>query len=427
MSQSSPPTRVRFLVVGLTTAAAVMLYLDRICLGVTESDIVKDLQLSSREANWLQSAFFWSYALAQVPAGWLSDRFGARAVLAGYIVGWSVFTGLMGLADSFLALFLLRFACGLAQAGAYPTSAALVRRWMPFSARATASGIVSTGGRVGGVLGPALTAYLMVAFVGWRPVMVVYGVAGVVVAALFWLGARTWPRDHARCNDAELALIEGGSGPAPGPRQARSVASLLVPILQSRSLWLSSLSQFGTNVGWAFLIQRLPRFLEEVHHVPILERGLMASMPILVGIAGMLSGGWITDALTRRLGLCWGRVLPMSLTRFGAMAAYIVSTWLDSPWAVIAALCAVAAMSDLGVPSVWAFMQDVGGRNVGAVLGWGNMWGNLGAAVSPHMLDAIVGSTGSWNNGFLALAAAYAVSGCAALGVDPRIPVVKSE
>lgn len=336
MSQSAAPTRVRFVVVGLTTLAAVLLYLDRVCLAVAESDIAKDAHLSNDEASWLLSAFFWSYALAQVPAGWLSDRFGARFVLAAYIAGWSIFTGLMSLADSFAALFLLRFACGLAQAGAYPTSAALVSRWVPFSARALASGIVSTGGRVGGVLGPTLTVYLMAAFLGWRPVMFVYGLAGVVVAGLFWLGTRTRPGDHPGCNEAEVALIESGRGPSPSLRRDLPAASLLMPILRSRSLWLSSLSQFGTNVGWAFLITRLPRYLEEAHSVPLLERGRMASLPILVGMAGMLSGGWITDALTRRLGVRWGRALPMSLTRFGAMAAFMVATLLDSPWTVIA-------------------------------------------------------------------------------------------
>jgi ACS family glucarate transporter-like MFS transporter len=168
----------------------------------------------------------------------------------------------------------------------------------------------------------------------------------------------------------------------------------------------------------------LPRYLEEAHQIPLVERGQMASLPILVGIVGMLSGGWITDALTRRIGIRWGRALPMALTRFGAMAAYLVVPLLDSPWAIIAAFCAMAAASDLGVPSVWAFMQDVGGRNVGAILGWGNMWGNLGAALSPIILNKIVEANG-WDAGFLACAAAYAMAGIAALGVNATILVVR--
>ena len=86
-------------------------------------------------------------------------------MLAVYILGWSLFTGVMGLAASLAAVLALRFGCGLAQAGAYPASGSLLSRWVPFSDRAFASGIVSTGGRVGGFIAPVLTAVLIVAFV----------------------------------------------------------------------------------------------------------------------------------------------------------------------------------------------------------------------------------------------------------------------
>src|SRR5262245_3044317 len=163
-----PPTHVRYEVVGLATVMAVLLYLDRFCLSFIEGFVREDLGLSKQEAGVLLSVFFWAYALGQVPSGWLSDRYGARAMLALYILGWSVFTGMMGLAQTLIALVLFRFGCGLMQAGAYPTSAALVSKWMPFGARGLASGIISTGGRIGGVLAPLLTAYLIVALVPTR-------------------------------------------------------------------------------------------------------------------------------------------------------------------------------------------------------------------------------------------------------------------
>ena len=89
----------------------------------------------------------------------------------------------------------------------------------------------------------------------------------------------------------------------------------------------------------------------------------------------------------------------------------------------VAALCVVAVATDLGTASVWAFKQDVGGRHVGSVLGWGNMWGNLGAAVSPVALNWIIGP-GRWEACFLACAAAFLVAGVAALGVDATVPIV---
>src|SRR5262245_56778026 len=159
------PTRVRHLVVAVTVLMAVILYLDRYCVSFSERYIKEDLSLSEHQMELFISAFFWAYALAQVPAGWLADRFGSRGVLAFYIVSWSFFTGMIGLAGGALMLVAMRFGCGLGQAGAYPTSGSLLSRWVPFSSRGFASGLVALGGRVGAVIAPILTAWLMVAFV----------------------------------------------------------------------------------------------------------------------------------------------------------------------------------------------------------------------------------------------------------------------
>jgi nitrate/nitrite transporter NarK len=258
---------------------------------------------------------------------------------------------------------------------------------------------------------------------GWRPVMLVYGAAGVLVALLFWLGVRDRPGVHRGCNQAEVALIERGQPPGTDNPQGAGRGLPVVYLVRSRSLWFSSVSQFGTNLGWVFLITWFPRYLAEVHRVPVLERGWMASLPLLLGMAGMLAGGWVTDRLTRGLGLRWGRALPMALTRFVGAAAFVTCILLGSPWGVTAALCAVAIATDLGVPAVWAFKQDVGGRYVGSVLGWGNMWGNVGAAVSPVVLNWAIGP-GRWDACFLTCAAAFLVAGVAALGVNATIPIV---
>jgi len=235
-----------------------------------------------------------------------------------------------------------------------------------------------------------------------------------------WSIIRDRPTQHARCNVAELRLIEGTRA-TPGDQTAMGLP--IQRILRSRSLWLSCLSQFGTNLGWVFLITWLPRYLLERHQVPVLTRGVMASTPLFVGWLGMLAGGYLTDWLTRRVGQRWGRGLPMSLTRFLAAAAYLGCLLPLGPWSVTLCLALVAFATDLGVASVWAFKQDVGGRFVGSILGWGNMWGNLGAAVSPILLEWMLSRHGDWNAAFLTCAIAFLVSGIAGLGVDATIPI----
>ena len=69
-------------------------------------------------------------------------------------------------------------------------------------------------------------------------------------------------------------------------------------------------------------------------------------------------------------------------------------------------------------------MQDVGGKHVGSVLGWGNMWGNIGAALSPLVLNEVIGpGSGHWNACFLTCAGAFLLAGVAAVGVDATIPI----
>ena len=598
------PTRVRHLVVGACTLMAVLLYLDRFCVGFAADFIREDLGLTQGAILWFHSAFFWSYALAQVPSGWLSDRYGARAMLSLYILSWSFFTAMVGLAQTLTVLILMRLGIGLGQAGAYPTSAGVVSKWVPFSARGSASAVISFGGRVGGALAPLLTAYLIVLFVplgtpaslteadllhaprlgarlldaadekwagpspqrhvwtrlpeesrevarragepyreverrlkddpltqaeadelrrrldamrvddaqdreallaalnglidapellppeaaaqlplndearrelrrlrdgeslssdrrrryhrfllesafpgeirklyvrGWRPVMLTYGLIGIVVAGVFWAALRNRPEEHPACNEAERELIAAGRPAGVASPDGRAGAIPWGALLRSGNLWLVSANELLTNVGWAFLVISLPRYLLEAHQVPLETRGLMASVPLLVGIAGMLAGGWITDAWTARLGLVWGRRLPMCLPRFTAALGYALcllfsslppDSPLASPWAYVAAFALVAFSTDMGVPPIWAFKQDVGGRYAGTVLGWGNMWGNLGAAVAPpvyHLALSEHPGPADWNTMFLVCLAAFLLAGVCSLWVDATKPVVPSD
>ncbi len=161
---SQRPTHIRYFVVGVAAMSSLLLYLDRVCISMAGTYIQQDLGLSDDQIGWVMGLFFWSYALGQVPCGWLTDRFGTRLMLTTYILSWSLLTACTGLAFGLFALVAIRLGFGLAQAGAYPTSASVVSKWVPFSGRGAASGVVAVGGRVGGAVAPFLTGYLIVAF-----------------------------------------------------------------------------------------------------------------------------------------------------------------------------------------------------------------------------------------------------------------------
>ena len=104
----------------------------------------------------------------------------------------------------------------------------------------------------------------------------------------------------------------------------------------------------------------------------------------------------------------------------GAFAACI---FLDSPWAVTIAMAGVALATDLGTPAIWAFAMDIGGKHVGSVLGWSNMCGNIGAALSPILLNKILERSGSTGM-FMTCAGALALAGLLALFLDSTRPIM---
>src|SRR5207244_2734331 len=111
--------------------------------------------------------------------------------------------------------------------------------------------------------------------------------------------------------------------------------------------------------------------------------------PLYAGIVGMLLGGWLTDRAARRWGLRWGRAMPVAASRLVVGGAYLACLGLHDAAVVTALMCVVAWATDMGTAPMWAYGQDVGGRYVGATIGWANMWGNFGAAVAPEVFVSV--------------------------------------
>ena len=418
---SERPTQVRYSMIALTTLVAIMLYLDRVCLGILNAEIRPALELTSKEYGRLLSAFFWAYAIFQLPAGWLGDRYGPRSILAIYLFLWSLCTGLMGLATGFGTFLILRLGCGMFEAGAYPLAAGIVRRWMPLRSRGLASGCVSVGGRLGGAIAPALTVWLASGSVdGWRRPFMVYGVVGMIGAVIFWAWFRNRPSEHPAVNPAEADLINSGNVVLETNRVGLPPFRAMIA---SRALWMSSFVQMMSNFVWVFLITLMPTYLDEAFNIPVKERANLQSIPLYAGIFGMLLGGWLTDLAAKRFGMRWGRALPIAGSRLIVGGAYLACVGLHDPIAVIVLLAVVAMSTDMGVAPVWAFGQDVGGRHVGAIVGWANMWGNFGAALGTEILLGVRSlysyePTSGWTSDSIARKISEGLNPFVDLGVD---------
>ncbi|MCC6507759.1 MAG: MFS transporter [Pirellulaceae bacterium] len=420
MTSDQKPTTVRYKIIGMTMLMAFILYLDRICMGevVKSVSFNRDMGLTDEQIGSILGSFFFAYAMFQVPAGWASDRFGARPMLTAYIILWSMFTLLTGFVTGFVGLLIARLLCGAAEAGAYPTSMALIRKWIPVQGRGSASGMVALGGRIGGTLAPFLTIWLIVMLGNWRMSLWIDGVIGLVIAGLFWTVVRSSPREHPQVNDAELALI--GTNEQEQPLSARELGSALVVFSKSTSLWCISAAQLLQNVGWGFLVTWLPTYLVKEHGVGEIEGGKMLTYVLALGMLGQIAGGYYCDWATRRFGLRMGRLLPMTSSMFICAAAYMCCPFVESTWMLIACCAVVSFCTDLANPALWAFMGDVGGRATAAAGGWGNMWGNLGASAGAMLIPWLMhmGCGDGKTFVFFTLAGAFVLAGLIILPVD---------
>lgn len=440
---SAKPTSIRFVMIALAMLVATLLYLDRICLSAAGTSIAADLKLTDRQLDWLLGAFFWTYALGQLPAGWLGDRFGARWMLGAYVILWSACTGLMGFANGIAILLVLRLGCGLFEAGAYPVAASIVRRWVPRTQRGMASSWIALGGRIGGAIAPILTIQLMLWWTlgndwwaapsdaiasvsSWRPVMMIYGLAGIAIAVVFLIYFRNWPTEHPYVNAAEVELIRDGDPPMLS-RTTSIDAPPIAAMIASFSLWMNCFVQFASNLGWAFLVTKMPQYLKDVHDSTQQAQGWLQSIPLIAGIVGLLLGGWITDICRNHLGPRWGCSIAMAISRSIVAVAFLSCLFVHTSMEATLCLAVVGFATDLGVPACWAYGQDVGGHHVGSVVGWSNMWGNFGAAVSPVVLGGVVAlyaiPSDGWHAAFLGCAILNVFAAIAAIGVNATHPL----
>ena len=354
------PTGVRYAVLGIATANAFILYLDRICMAavVQSASFQQELGLNNSRVGDVLAVFFFAYALGQTPAGYLADRFGPRRMLVTYILAWSVCTAMTGFVGGLAGLIIVRAACGLAEAGAYPASALLVTRWFPIAQRGRANSVVAFGGRIGNSLAPWLTAGAIVALGSWRPVLWIYGAIGLGLAMATQVVFRDKPETHPWANAAERELILAGAPPFQiMPQKAPWLA-----LIRHRGLWFLNLGTIGMNIGWAFLITWLPTYLQQVRGLDAVTANRYVSLALLASLSGMLFGGWWCDYLTRRYGRKWGRRLPFLTGSAVAVAAYLVCPLLGSPVAIAVAAGIVAFASDSMGPAVWTLAQDIGGQ-----------------------------------------------------------------
>jgi MFS family permease len=414
-SSAVASSHVRYEVLGMTFLMAFLMYMERGAIGAAAPSIMREFHVDKITMGWAISAFGWSYAVCQIPGGWMADRFGPRAVLAVAMAWWSLFTAAMALSFNAISLAATRLLFGAGEAAAFPAGSRALVPWLPLKRRAFGQGFQHSGARLGAAVAPAMVLYL-IAESGWRNVFYVFGGVGIAWAIAWYALYRNTPAEHPRVDAVELALLPAAQ------ISAGSGLKRAVPwrrILRDRNLRKLSTVYFCYGfVIWLYLAW-FPTYLKEARHFAGLKAGL-ASLPLFVATATNIAGGLLSDRFASRWGdLRRGRIIVSRSGFLIAAAALLPGVLASHEMVALCCLTVALAGLELTVAVSWAVCIDIGGAFSGSVSAVMNTWGNLGGAISAVGVGYLATRFG-WSSPFLLASVLCLLSAWLVSRIDPR-------
>ncbi len=413
--QNIKPTKVRYVVLGMTVAAYMITYMDRTILAVARPVIRDELGISLLTMGTITGAFRIAYALFQIPGGWFGDRFGARRALALIVAWWSLFTGLTAMAWNAASMLVIQVLFGMGEAGAFPIATRSLARWMRPTERGFAQGITHAGSRLGAALTPLLVIPL-IALIGWRGSFWVFAALGVTWSAVWYFYYRDTPEEHSGVNQAERDLI--GSG------RKRSTDIPWRRILSHSNLWILAVMYFCYNFNLNVYNDWFPTYLHDSRGMTLAKMGIYASLPLFAGTLGDIAGGSFSDMVLKRTGNVnlarrWVAIAGFVLSG----AATIPAIFAHDPKVSVAFYCAAFFGLEWTVGVSWAVPLDIGGDFAGSVSAVMNSLGNAGGALSSFVVTQMATRYG-WNSPFLLTSALCVIAALLYLRIDANKRIV---
>lgn len=387
-------TSVRWRIFGVVFLITLVNLVDRISLSIAMPTIAKEFSLSPGMQGLILSSFFWSYALLQIPGGWLIDRYGPRRVVAGATLLWGVFQTLLGAASGGLSMLLLRVGLGGAEAPLFPAGSKLNALWLSKHERARGAVLMDAGSPFGAAIGGLAISNLILIFGSWRLAFVAAGLITIGCGWLAWYTLRDDPAKHPGVNTAEIDHIHGGAAPLAGialsagdepPFPVRSAVAMCI----GRMSW--AMIFFGL-LTWG------PSYLTQARGLSLQQIGTSTFFIFFCGALGSLTGGFLCDALCSR-GMARGKVVKAMIT-FSGLTTLIVLALLPSITSAVqavAVLC-VAAFFLLWGSLYWSLPSLLASpRRVGLLGALMNCAGSVGGISIPLITGVILQRTGSFD------------------------------
>lgn len=372
----------RWSVVGLLTLGSIIAYVDRVNLSVAviDADFKQVFRLSNSDRGLANSAFFWTYALLQIPAGWIVDRYGSKVPYAISFLAWSVVSAATSLATGFSELFTLRLMLGVGEAIMHPASMRWIRFHFDEKERGLAIGVFMSGSKYGPAFGTIAAAWLIQRF-GWRAMFLILGM-GSLVWLIPWLTMVRSDRASAR----------------PGSADAATAAT--VPfgrLMASPIVWGTIIGTFCYMYFVYFCLTWMPTYLNEARHMSLTSSSLYTTFSFAgMATVGIL-GGWAADRLISR-----GHD-PVAVRKGFTIAGFIIASTevigAHSASLDVALFFSVFSLSGLGLATAnyWALTQTLIPRGaIGKIVGIQNCAASLPGIVAPILTGWLVDRTGGY-------------------------------
>lgn len=374
----------------------IICFIDRSAISIALSYIGKDLHLSTATLGVVASAFFFSYALMQIPGGWLTDKFGTYRTVIVAIAMWSLFTIMTGFAWSLGALLIIRILFGIGE-GAYPSASLKeIDMAFPYEQRSTAMSSTISSNYVGAAIAPMIVAPI-IATLGWREAFQAMGIIGIIFVIVYAVLLRPKQKEKAA---------------------AAGVAGNKVPwknILSNGMLWQFFLVVFCLSIITKGLDSWMPTYLLTAHHISLAGIAWMVPMPsIFAGIGAIVSGFILVKFFKGH------EKLMLALTSLCATGFMFGMYEAKSVAAVIAFEIATYFFKSLAFAGTYALLaQLISKDEYGSAVGIVNFGGQLAGFLAPLIIGFMVSAfNGSFSVGFLFIVFAAAVAFVAALTIS---------
>ena len=422
------PTRVRWRVVALVAFVTGLTYVDRLNLGIVAKNFEEEFKFTPQNMGWILGAFSLGYALFHVPAGWLADRFGARRVLAGAIIWFSVFTALTTIAPSLpvlnwvgaaWAFAIVRCLMGIGESAAFPVGNKMMGHWLGPNERALGTSIFLAGVGVAGIVSPVLITRMAIAY-SWRAPFLVLGLIGILAAFACYSYVTDRPEQHRRVNAAELALIAGPTGTKVKSVQEQASQVRSVPwrkVFSNPSIWGLMISHFCLVYPLYIFFTWFFLYLVKVRGVTVSKASFWGSAPFVANVIMVPFWGWLSDRAVQKLGKRNGRRATAWLGIAGSAFLLWSGSHTSSNTAALLQLAIAAGFNFAASAILYTTCTDISTKCSGSITGVMATFGSLGGAVSP-VVTVLIATKLGWSYALDFAALVTVISGLAWFFID---------